>query len=108
MATDHNSIIIVAIITFRRTLEKIIERFIKSDSGKAKFGPIEIELGKLAEQGQQAVENMNRITYLMAESRLLELEITEGKFGLLFSDGEREKMKSHIEEFKSLTTSIKK
>lgn len=85
------AIIIVAIIAFRRSLEKIIERFIKSDSEKAKFGPIEIELGKLAEQGQQAVQNMNKITSLMAESRLLELEITDGKFGIFFSDEEREK-----------------
>jgi len=38
----------------------------------------------------------------------LELKITEGKFGLFFSDEEREKMKSHTEEFKTLTTSIKK
>ncbi len=38
----------------------------------------------------------------------LELEITERKFELFFSDKPREKMKSHIQEFKSLTTSIKK
>jgi len=96
---------IITVLVLRKQIEKLVERLIKSDSGKAKVGPIEIELGKLAEKGRQAVDNLNRINYLMAESRLLELEITEGKFGLVFSSEQRKRMQDHIEELKKLTKS---
>lgn len=46
---------------------------------------------------------MNRFNLLMAESRLLELEITEGKFGVVFSSEPRSRMKQHIEELRKLT-----
>jgi hypothetical protein len=94
---------IVAVLVLRRPIGSLVERLIRSDSGKAKVGPIEIELGKLAQEGHQAVDNLNRLNYLMAESRLLELEITEGNFGPVFSSEQRERMKNHIEELKKLT-----
>ena len=96
---------IIAVLLLRKPIKNLVERLIQSESGKAKVGPLEVELGKLAEQGHQAVNNLNRINYLMAESRLLELEMTEGRFGPVFSEEHREKMKSQIEELKSLTES---
>ena len=39
----------------------------------------------------------------MAKSRLLELEITDGKFDPIFTPQQQEKMKKHIEELKQLT-----
>ncbi len=92
-------------MVLRNPIKILIERLIKSESGKAKIGPVEIELGKLAEEGQQAVANLNRINLLMAESRLLELEITEGNFGPVFSKEQRERMKKHIDELRKLTKS---
>ena len=86
----------------------LVDRLIKAESGKAKVGPVEIELGKLAQEGKQAVHSLNRINYLMAESRLLELEITEGNFGPVFSSKQRERMKDHIEELKKLTEAANK
>jgi hypothetical protein len=65
--------VIVAVLVLRNPIKMLVERLIKSESGKAKIGPVEIELGKLAEEGKQAVQSLNRINYLMAESRLLEL-----------------------------------
>ena len=94
---------IVCVLFLRGPITKLVDRLINSESGKAKVGPIEIELGKLAEEGQQAVSTLNRINYLMAESRLLELEITEGNFGAVFSDEQRGKMQVQINEFKKLT-----
>jgi chromosome condensin MukBEF MukE localization factor len=64
---------------------------------------LEAELARVAEQGQQAVTELNRITELMAESRLLELEITNSMFGALLDDRQLEKMRGHIEEFRRLT-----
>lgn len=64
---------------------------------------IERELNRLAEQGQQAVSNLNRLNELMAESRLLELEITQQTFSRVFTDEQRERMAMHIEEFRRLT-----
>ncbi len=94
---------IVAVLVLRRPIKMLVERLIKSESGKAKVGPVEIELGKLAEEGKQAVHSLNRINYLMAESRLLELEITEGIFGSMFSPDQRERMKKQIGELEQLT-----
>lgn len=95
--------IIISVLLLREPIQKLIDRLINSETGKAKIGPIEVELGKLAEQGQQAVSQLNRINYLMAESRLLELEITEGNFGPVFNEEQRKKMKHHINELKALT-----
>lgn len=99
------AVAIVAIIMLRKPLAQLIDRLIHSDSGKAKVGPVEIELGKLAEEGQQAVDKLKRINYLMAESRLLELEITEAMplFNMVSTDDHRNRMKAQIEELKKLT-----
>ena len=93
------------LFVFRKPLVGLLEQFTKGDLRRAKVGPIEIEreLNKLAEQGQQAVSNLNRINELMAESRLLELEITQTMFGRVFTDEQREKLKGHVEEFRMLT-----
>ena len=96
---------IVGVLVLRNPIKMLVERLIKSESGKAKLGPVEIELGKLAEEGKQAVHNLNRINYLMAESRLLELEITEMNFGPVFTADQRERMKGHIRELKKLIES---
>jgi hypothetical protein len=39
----------------------------------------------------------------MAETRLLELEITDGMFSRVFRPDQSERMKKHIEELRSLT-----
>lgn len=99
------TVAIISIIVLKKPLTRLVERLIHSDSGKAKIGPVEIELGKLAEQGQQAVDKLNRINFLMAESRLLELQITEGMpmFSMVSTEEHRNMMKSQIEELKKLT-----
>ena len=95
--------VIICVLLLRGPIVKLINRLVEAESGKAKVGPIEVELGKLAEEGQQAVSKLNRINYLMAESRLLELEITEGNFGTVFSNEQRDRMKTQIDELKKLT-----
>lgn len=94
--------LLVALI-FRKPLHKLLERFTSSDEGKAEIGPIKIELGRIAREGQDAVNKLNRINILMAESRLLELEITETMFGGVFTDDQRERMKEDIAELRRLT-----
>jgi len=96
---------LLAIVLFRRPILKVLEQFAAADIRRAKVGPIEIEreLSKLAEQGQRAVSNLIRINELMAESRLLELEITESMFGRVFTDEQRKRMRAQIEEFRALT-----
>lgn len=56
-----------------------------------------------AEDGKDAVSRLNRTTELMAESRLLELEITSQMFGSVFNTEQRSKMQRQIDELKSLT-----
>ncbi|MEW8660799.1 MAG: hypothetical protein AB2557_00010 [Candidatus Thiodiazotropha sp.] len=95
--------VIVAVLVLRSPIKMLIERLINSESGKAKVGPVEVELGKLAKEGKAAVNSLNRINVLMAESRLLELEITEGNFGPVFTPEQRAKMQEQINELRKLT-----
>jgi len=67
------------------------------------LGPIEVELGKLLEKGEKVVSDLGRLNQLMAETRLRELEITEGMFGAVFTDEQRTRMQKQIEELKKLT-----
>lgn len=90
-------------LIFRRPFLRLLDRLTASDQAKAEIGPVKIELGKLAEQGQIALGTMHRLNLLMAESRLLELEITEGNFGPVFSPEQRKRMKTHIQELRSIT-----
>lgn len=94
---------IIVIIILHKPIRKLIERLISSQEGEAKVGPIVIKLGKLAEDGREAVDTLKSINTVMAESRLLELEITDGMFGDIFSDKQQTQMKKHIEELKLLT-----
>jgi len=95
----------VALIIFRKPLHKLIDQLTGTDVKRAKVGPVEIEreLGNLAKEGKQAVETMNRLNILMAESRLLELEITDGMFGSIFSPAQRQRMREQIDELRKLT-----
>jgi hypothetical protein len=56
----------------------------------------------LTRTGQVAVDRLNRLTEVMAESRLLELEITSGMFGMMFSPEQMARMQRQIESLKSL------
>jgi len=96
---------LMTIIIFRKSLLKLIEQFASGDVNKIKLGSFELErqLTKLTDQGQQAVSNLNRLNELMAESRLLELEITQNMFGQRLTKEQRDRMEKQIQEFSMLT-----
>ena len=98
---------VFTLFVLRNPLLELFKQFSGSNVIKAKVGPVEIEreLGKLAETGKQAVENINQLNQLMAESRLLELEITEGNFGAVFTKEQRQRMQNHIDKLRKLTQS---
>lgn len=56
----------------------------------------------MTRSGQMAVDRLDRLTEVMAESRLLELEITSGMFGTMFSADQRARMQRQIESLKSI------
>ncbi len=93
---------IVAILCLRKPIVKLVNRLVDSEHGKAKIPGIEIELGKLTEKSKSAITDMEELNYLMAKSRLLELEITYKQFGLILSDSEKEEMNHHIEQFNQI------
>jgi hypothetical protein len=103
------TVVLLALIVFRKPLSKLIQELINENVKRAKVGPVEIEreLGKLAEEGKQAVENMNQLNILMGKTRLFELEVTEGKFGPVFSPEQRAQMQQHINELRTLMQTIK-
>jgi len=56
----------------------------------------------MTKSGQLAVDRLNRLTEIMAESRLLELEITSGMFGMMFSNEQRVRLQHQIESLKKI------
>jgi len=99
---------IIGLIILRKPLFLLVNRFIKSDQGNAKIGPVEIRFGKVVEDGEKAVSNLKQINILMAESRLLELKITQkiisqGMHSGVIDRTFQEEMQTHIEKFKELT-----
>lgn len=91
------------VLMLRQPIIKLVDRLVNSESGKVKVGPFEAELGKLAQEGQQAVSKLNEINNLMAESRLLGLEFTEANLAPRFSQEQRERMLNHIAKLRQLT-----
>ena len=51
---------------------------------------------------------INEMIRVMAESRLLELEITSGMFGAMFTQEQQQRMKKQIETLRTLTQSDEK
>ncbi len=64
-------------------------------------------LESIAKKGEEAVNDMNRINILMAESRLLELEAWNFYAGL-FPGMDKNKVENQIEAFKEILDRIKK
>jgi len=93
----------VVVLIFRKPILALLSRF-GSGSGSEALGPLKIKLGALAKEGESAVSRLNRIIELMAESRLLELEITSGTFGPMFTEEQRHRMAAQIEELRRLTS----
>jgi hypothetical protein len=60
-------------------------------------------VARITQDGKAAVERLHRLVELMAESRLLELEITAGTFGPMFSPEQRRRMEAHIAALRQLT-----
>ena len=101
---------IVGLILLLNPIKSLIQRLIEGKEGTAKVGPIEIRLGGIVEEGEKAVSDLNRINYIMAESRRLELEITMGMTDVyktlgmsVMSSVQSDEMLRHIEELKSIT-----
>lgn len=97
------AVCIVALLVLRKPIAQLINRLIQSDSGEAKFGPIEIKLGKVAEEGKKAVTTLNRISMVMAKSRRLKLEIISGGFSGAFTDAQNNEIRQHTKELAELT-----
>jgi hypothetical protein len=80
---------VVIVLFLRKPIMKVVERFISGQSGKAKIGPIEVELGQLADDGKKAIQQLNDINHIVARSRLVELEITMMTLSHAFSPSVR-------------------
>lgn len=56
----------------------------------------------MTRSGQFAIDKLNKLTEIMAESRLLELEMTLDRFEIIFSSDQRARMQNHIDSLKSI------
>lgn len=95
-------VVLILALVMRKHIASLVNRFLAAPGGKAEIGPLKIELGKIAEEGREAVSKVNQLTEVMAESRLLELEITSEKFGGAFSAAQREQMAGQVEKLRVL------
>ena len=94
---------LVFLAMFHRPILKVLDRFGSGSDSEAEIGPVKIRLGKIADEGESAVNQLNKINHVMAESRLLELEITSGAFGQMFTPEQQERMEKQINELRGLT-----
>lgn len=93
---------LVIVLLFRTSITRIFDAFHRASGSKAEIGPLKVELGKLAEEGKDAVEGLRDINELMAQSRLLELEITEQMCGGVLAPDQRARMETHIQALRAL------
>lgn len=61
-------------------------------------------VARITQDGRAAVGRLHRLIEVMAESRLLELEITAGMFGPMFSAEQRTRMEAQITRLRQLMT----
>lgn len=96
---------LLGLLAFRRPLALLLDQIARGEIRKARVGPFEVEreLRQVAAEGQQAIVQLQRLNQLMAESRLLELEITEAFFGSRFTQEQRDRLRLHISELRGLT-----
>lgn len=58
------------------------------------------ELERLNEKGSEVINRLEKMSKLMIESRILEMEMFSESFSFNFSPEQREKMKNHLKRFK--------
>jgi hypothetical protein len=61
-------------------------------------------VARITEDGRAAVGRLHKLVELMAESRLLELEITSRMFDSALSPEHKQRMEGHIRELKRIIT----
>lgn len=59
-------VVIVGLIVFRKSVVHLINRFILSDTSTARLGPIEIELGKLADTQKTQEAEITTLQFLVS------------------------------------------
>jgi hypothetical protein len=59
-------VIIVGLIIFRGSVVQLFDRFIHSDTSTAKLGPLEIELGKLADTQKEQEAEITTLQFLVS------------------------------------------
>lgn len=60
------------------------------------------QLSELAKEGENAIEELKKITFIMADSRLLEVQIFRSYFGHLFNEKDVENFDRNINELKKV------
>ena len=91
-----------AALIFREPRRKLVER-----SSNVEIGPWKVKLEALAKEGQDAVHRLNSINELMAESRVLELEILVNNFRPVLPVEQVEAMEHHLKRFRALLPDAK-
>jgi len=96
---------LVAVLVLHRPIARLVDRIVRSQKGgEVDLGPVKVKLGEVAEGGERAVRALNDLNLVMAESRELELRITDRMFGVLLQPSEREQLQHHIERLRQLRT----
>jgi len=93
----------VLLLVFRHHLATLLGRFAGTAGSKAELGPLKLEFGQIVADSKEVVGNVNKLTELMAQSRLLELEITAENFSAFFTEEQHKRMHQHIEHLRDLT-----
>ncbi len=96
--------VVLLFLIFRGHVISLLVRFSGAAGSKAELGPLKLEFGQLASESREAVGNVNKLSEIMAQSRILELEITADNFGAVFTEEQRKRMQQHIDNLRELTS----
>jgi tetratricopeptide (TPR) repeat protein len=73
---------LITLIIFRKSLERLIDRFVRSNHAKAKVGPVEIDMGKVTEQAEAKMPKAEEPK--AEEPQMIEQQLPEEKRGESF------------------------
>ncbi|PSU82513.1 hypothetical protein CTM93_13035 [Photobacterium phosphoreum] len=93
-------VVLLAVFVLRKPLIKLVDRFTLGDAPKAKFGSIEIDLGKLVQDGSKAVDNLNEINLIVARGKLIEFEFAERSVGATFNETQKKELSLVVRELR--------
>jgi hypothetical protein len=95
-------VFVVVIYVFREPLHALFAATAEYRISKLRVGGLTVELNELRREGKEAVDRFNQLSLLMAESRIIEWEITAQTVGALLPADKVAEMEKKLDRMREL------